>query len=89
MDSGGVHALVNVIQRARKEGACVVLSGVHQQPLEVLTDSAAIAEIGGENFVPGLDLALARAREIIGHLGVGVSQGAGGPSFERDTAGRR
>jgi sulfate permease, SulP family len=89
MDSSGVHALVNVVQRARKEGTSVVLSGVHQQPLEALTDSAAIAEIGGENIVPGLDLALARAREIIGHPGVGVSQGAGGPSFERDTAERR
>ena len=66
MDSSGAHALVNVIQRARKEGTSVVLSGVHQQPLEVLTDSEVLAEIGGENIVAGIDLALARAREIIG-----------------------
>jgi SulP family sulfate permease len=89
MDSSGVHAMVNVIQRARKEGTSVVLSGVHQQPLEALTDSEAIAEIGGENVVASIDLALARAREILGQPAVGVPTGVGGPSIERDTAERR
>jgi len=89
MDSSGVHALVNVIQRARKEGTSVVLSGVHQQPLEVLTDSEAIAEIGGANVVASIDLALARARELIADPRVGVIAGVEGPSIERDTAKRR
>jgi hypothetical protein len=56
---------VNVIQRARRDGTSVVLAGVHQQPLEALTDSGAVAEIGGENLVAGIDLALARARQIL------------------------
>ncbi|MEP7064896.1 MAG: sodium-independent anion transporter [Gemmatimonadota bacterium] len=65
MDSSGVHALLDVIGRARKEGTIVVLSGVHEQPLAVLTDSSAMAEIGNENVTAGIDLALARARAIV------------------------
>ncbi|MDQ2766698.1 MAG: STAS domain-containing protein, partial [Gemmatimonadota bacterium] len=89
MDSSGVHALVNVIRRARKDGTSVVLSGVHEQPLEVLTDSEAIAEIDGENVVTSIDLALARARAILGEASVGVAVGVESPSIERDTADRR
>jgi len=65
MDSSGVHALLDVIRRARKSGTAVVLAGVHMQPLVALTDSDAVAEIGSENLAGNLDLALARAREII------------------------
>jgi SulP family sulfate permease len=65
MDSSGVHALLDVIRRARKKGTAVVLAGVHMQPLVALTDSDAVVEIGSENLAGNLDLALARAREII------------------------
>jgi SulP family sulfate permease len=66
MDSSGVHALLDVIRRARKSGTAVVLAGVHMQPLVALTDSDAVVEIGSENLAGNLDLALARAREIMG-----------------------
>ena len=65
MDSSGVHALLDVIRRARKSGTAVVLAGVHMQPLVALTDSDAIVEIGSQNLAGSLDLALARAREIM------------------------
>jgi SulP family sulfate permease len=65
MDSSGAHALLDVIRRARKEGTVVVLSGLHAQPLAVLTDSDAIAEIGSGNIAVTIDLALARARELL------------------------
>ena len=65
MDSSGVHALLDVIRRARKSGTAVVLAGVHMQPLVALTDSDAVVEIGSENLAGNLDLALARAREIL------------------------
>ncbi|MEP7087888.1 MAG: SulP family inorganic anion transporter [Gemmatimonadota bacterium] len=65
MDSSGMHALLDVIQRARKDGTIVILAGLHVQPLAALTDSGAIVEIGRENLVENLDLALARAREIV------------------------
>jgi SulP family sulfate permease len=66
MDSSGMHALLDVIRRSRKEGTVVILSGVHMQPLVALTDSDAVAQIGEENLVGDIDLALARAREILG-----------------------
>lgn len=66
MDSSGMHALSDVIKRARKDGTAVILSGVHMQPLTALTGSAALAEIGSENLAGNLDLALARARTILG-----------------------
>jgi SulP family sulfate permease len=66
MDSSGMHALLDVIQRSRKEGTVVILSGVHMQPLVALTDSDAVAQIGEENLVHNIDLALARATEILG-----------------------
>jgi sulfate permease, SulP family len=65
MDSSGLHALLDVIRRARKSGTAVVLAGVHMQPLVALTDSDAVVEIGSENLAGDLDIALARAREII------------------------
>ena len=66
MDSSGVHALLDVIRRSRKSGTVVVLAGLHSQPLAALTDSEAIVQIGSENLVGNIDLALARAREILG-----------------------
>ena len=65
MDSSGMHALLDVIQRARKEGTAVVLAGVHMQPLAALTASEAMLEIGSENLVGNIDLALEQAREIL------------------------
>jgi SulP family sulfate permease len=65
MDSSGVHALLDVIRRSRKSGTAVVLSGLHRQPLAALTDSNAVAQIGNENLTANIDLALARAREIV------------------------
>jgi SulP family sulfate permease len=66
MDSSGMHALLDVIRRSRKEGTIVILAGVHMQPLGALTDSDAVAQIGEENLVDDIDLALARAKEILG-----------------------
>lgn len=79
MDSSGMHALLDVIQRARNDGTVVNLSGVHMQPLVALTDSNAVTEIGNENLVGNIDLALARAREI---LGSPVVHAAGNETFQ-------
>ena len=79
MDSSGMHALLDVIQRARNDGTAVILAGVHMQPLGALTDSDAASEIGSENLVDNIDLALARAREILGGLSAAVQHGADKP----------
>jgi SulP family sulfate permease len=70
MDSSGLHALSDVIQRARKDGTAVILSGIHMQPLVALTGSAALEMIGSENVVGNLDLALGRARTLLALPGV-------------------
>ena len=66
LDSTGMHALTEVVHRTRRDGTAVILSDVHMQPLVALTGTPALAEIGEDNVVGSLDLALARAREILG-----------------------
>ena len=66
LDSTGMHALTEVVHRTRRDGTAVILSDVHMQPLAALTGTPALAEIGEQNVVGSLELALARAREILG-----------------------
>jgi SulP family sulfate permease len=65
LDSSGMHALTDVVHRTRGDGSAVILSDVHMQPLVALTGSPALREIGPDNVVGSLELALARAREIL------------------------
>jgi SulP family sulfate permease len=72
MDSSGMHALLDVIERAGREGTVVILSGVHAQPLAALRNSGAVERIGRENLVDNIDLALARATVVIASGGAAV-----------------
>ena len=65
LDSSGMHALTDVVHRTRRDGTAVILSDVHMQPLVALTGSRALKEIGPENVVGSLELALDRARVIL------------------------
>jgi SulP family sulfate permease len=65
MDSTGIRALRDVVQRSRKDGTIVLLSDVQAQPLLALRRSTALDEIGEVNVFENLDGALARARELI------------------------
>lgn len=65
LDSSGMHALTDVVHRTRHDGTAVILSDVHMQPLVALTGSRALAEIGPENVLGSLELALERARAIL------------------------
>ena len=65
LDSSGMHALTDVVHRTRRDGTAVILSDVHMQPLVALTGSRALKEIGPENVVGSLELALDRARAIL------------------------
>jgi SulP family sulfate permease len=78
IDSSGMHALLDVIHRSRKEGTIVILSGLHTQPLAALTNSDALTQIGRENLVESIDLALARAKQV---LGTPVHANAGNETF--------
>ena len=69
LDSSGMHALTEVVHSARREGTAVILSDVHMQPLVALTGTPAMREIGAENVVGSLDLALTRARQLLAASG--------------------
>ena len=69
LDSTGMHALADVVHRTRRDGTAVILSDVQIQPLVALTGSRILQEIGESNVVGSLDVALARAREIVGVRG--------------------
>jgi sulfate permease, SulP family len=64
LDSSGMHALKDVVHRARKEGTIVLLSDVHMQPLVALTNSPVLREIGPENVFASLGEAIARSRDL-------------------------
>src|SRR5690606_31665088 len=49
VDATGIHALRQVIERSRKEGTLVVLSGVHTQPLIALDRAGILDDLGEDN----------------------------------------
>jgi len=66
IDSTGLHALRDLVERSRKDGTLVVLSDVHAQPVVALERSGFYYEIGEENVTGNIDDALNRAREHLG-----------------------
>ena len=65
MDATALNALESVIERFRKHGGTVILSGLHHQPLGMLHKAGLIKVIGRENLVAHFDDALKRARELL------------------------
>jgi SulP family sulfate permease len=84
LDSTGMHALKEVVERSRKEGTVVLLADIHMQPVVALTGTPAMAAIGEENLFGNLDDALNRAREILGLPAIKAPQGAT-PTVRRET----
>ena len=65
IDSTGLHNLENMCLMSQKEGVTVVLSGVNEKVETVLKRNNFQRIIGEENICNHIDLALARAKEII------------------------
>lgn len=65
MDTTGMNALESVVERMQQRGGTVILSGIHQQPLQLLRKAGVIDLIGRENFCGTFDDALARAGELL------------------------
>jgi len=82
IDSTGLHALRDVVQRSRQEGTLVILSDVHAQPVVALERSGTYDEMGEENIHGNIDDALNRARA---HLGLPL---ASRPAFATPTVAR-
>ena len=65
IDSTGLHNLENMCRMSKKEGITVVLSGVNPKVDEVLRRNGFEEMLGKQNICNHIDLALARAREIV------------------------
>lgn len=66
MDSTGLNALRELVRKARRDGIHVVLSGVRDQPRQLLERSGMLAELGEENVLPSIEEALARVEVRLG-----------------------
>ena len=65
IDSTGMHNLENMCRMSQKEGVTVVLSGVNAKVESVLKRNNFEDLLGAENICNHIDLALARARNIV------------------------
>jgi SulP family sulfate permease len=66
IDSTGLHNLENMCHMCQKEGVTVVLSGVNPTVEAVLRRNNFEQLLGDENICNHIDLALARARQLVG-----------------------
>lgn len=66
VDSTGIHNLTNLCTMSQKEGIKIVLSGVNPTVHKVLEHAGFYSLIGEENICSHINLALAKAREIVG-----------------------
>ena len=66
VDSTGIHNLTNLCSMSRKEGIQIVLSGVNPKVHAVLEHAGFYQLVGEANICPHINVALAKAREIVG-----------------------
>jgi len=66
IDSTGLHALRELVQRSKNEGILVILSDVHAQPVVALERSGLYDELSEANIHGNIDDALNRARDALG-----------------------
>jgi SulP family sulfate permease len=66
IDSTGLRAFSELVQRSRKDGTRVILSDVHAQPMVALGRSELLEEIGDEYILGNIDDALNAARRHLG-----------------------
>ncbi|HEY6401377.1 MAG TPA: sulfate permease [Blastocatellia bacterium] len=65
IDATGLHALEDALERTRREGGTLMLTGVAEQPRRAMEQSGFLEKIGHENVVDSIDEALQRAREFL------------------------
>jgi SulP family sulfate permease len=65
MDATGMNALESVVERMKRRHSNVILSGMHQQPLQMLRKAGFIEVIGRENLCATFDDALLRAKSLV------------------------
>lgn len=65
IDSTGIHNLTNMCAMCKQMGVQVVLSGVNDRVMKVISDSGLANTLGNENICSHINKALERAREIV------------------------
>ena len=66
MDATGLNALEDLHDRLRARGKHLILSAPHTQPLFMMGKAGFLDRLGNENVCANVQLALDRAREILG-----------------------
>lgn len=66
MDATGLNALEDLHERLHARGKHIVLSGPHTQPLFMMDKAGFLDRLGKDNVCANIELALGRAREILG-----------------------
>lgn len=66
MDATGMNALESVVERIRAHRGVVIISGIHQQPLQMLRKAGFLEIVGRENICANFDHSLKRAEQILG-----------------------
>lgn len=64
-DATGLRALEDIVDKARADGTAVLLSGVRDQPREVIERSGLADKLGRDNVCEAIDDALDRARALM------------------------
>ena len=67
IDSTGVHNLTTLCEMSQKDNIHIVLSGVNEKVHKVLEKSGFYALLGEENICPNINVALERAKDIVGN----------------------
>ena len=65
MDATGMNALESVVERMQHRGGQVILSGIHQQPLQMLRKAGFLDVLKIDNVCATFDDALVRAERLI------------------------
>ena len=65
IDSTGMHAIEHLADRLHATGRTLILCGMRNQPKTMMERADFQAHIGGENIVPTVQAALARARAVL------------------------
>jgi len=66
IDATGMNALQSVVERMKQHGGTVIMSGLHQQPLQTLRSAGLVEWIGFDNLCATFDDALARSEVVLG-----------------------
>jgi SulP family sulfate permease len=65
VDATGLRALEIMRDKFHRKGTQLILSGVQPQPMKVLYNAGFVDKIGMDNLCANLDMALARARQLL------------------------